>query len=68
MKEIKILARIDEVDNKIQTIIKHSGFEIVKDGYSVELILETIGMLEHIKIEMLDKLKRERQLSFKKDV
>jgi hypothetical protein len=53
MKEINIKVRFDKSASKLGTIITHSGFE--EDDIS--LILETIGVLENLKQQMLDKLK-----------
>jgi hypothetical protein len=53
-KEINIQIRI--ADNKIGTIIKHNGFTDTSE-YTMEQILITIGVLEHLKMQMQEKMK-----------
>ena len=53
MKEIQIAIRIDETTNQIGHIFKHKGFGA---GNDVEVILTTIGILDNLKQQFLDKL------------
>jgi hypothetical protein len=56
MKEILIRAGIDSESDKILTAIKHKGFTEGEE-YNLEQIILTIGILENLKQQMLDKLK-----------
>jgi hypothetical protein len=52
MKEILIRAQVDEVSGRVATLIKQKGFTT-----SMGTILETIGILENLKQQQLEKLK-----------
>jgi len=53
MKEIQIAVRIDEEGNKMGHVLKHRGFG-AEDN--ITLILTTIGILDNLKQQYLDKL------------
>jgi len=53
MKEIQIAVRIDEVTNQVGHIMKHKGFG---PGEDIDVILTTIGVLDNLKQQFLNKL------------
>ena len=60
MKVLKIMAKIDELDGKIKSVLEKKGFE-----QSVSGVLEVIGILENIKQMQLEKLKTEFRKDYK---
>jgi hypothetical protein len=54
MKQLLIQVSLDEVSGKIATSFKHKGFS--KGDYTIEQILLTVGILDNLKRQMLDKL------------
>ena len=61
MKELLIKVQIDNDSGKIATAIKHRGFS--DEGYSVEQILLTMGILDNIKASMQAKLDQKLNVS-----
>jgi hypothetical protein len=62
MREILIKIKIDELTDRIATLIRHRGFpEYVNEAgvkeESIDQILEMVGILENLKQEFLIKLK-----------
>ena len=63
MKELIIQVKI--IEDKIATFINHKGFSDEK--YTIEQIIETVGILEHLKHQMLNKIENKIQLEGKND-
>ena len=53
MKEIRIIVRLDEMNNQIGHIFNHKGFG---EDNNINLILTTIGILDNFKQQFLNKL------------
>jgi hypothetical protein len=61
MKEIEIKIRIGK--DKIATLIKRD--DLTNEDYSIEQILETIGILDHLRDQMLSKLSSIKKEGYK---
>jgi hypothetical protein len=61
MKHLLIQVSLDETSGRIATSFKHKGFST--GDYSIEQILLTIGILDNLKQQMLDKIKTQAKVN-----